>query len=58
LNVRFVQGGYDGSQFCSLVEIYDPKANQWRAGMSLTHERSGHGSALTIEPTLNDDNDD
>ncbi|CAF1597901.1 unnamed protein product, partial [Didymodactylos carnosus] len=45
-------GGYDGNNFLSVVEIYDPDTNTWEFSTSLTSERSGHGSALTVEPTL------
>ncbi|CAF1142072.1 unnamed protein product [Didymodactylos carnosus] len=45
-------GGYDGKNFSSVVEVYDPDTDTWEFGTSLTSERSGHGSALTVEPTL------
>ncbi|CAF1368727.1 unnamed protein product, partial [Didymodactylos carnosus] len=45
-------GGYDGKNFLSVVEVYDPDTDTWDFGTSLTSERSGHGSALTVEPTL------
>jgi N-acetylneuraminic acid mutarotase len=48
-------GGYDGINFSSVVEIYDPEKDIWTYGTSLTRERSGHGSALTVEPTLEND---
>lgn len=38
-----------------MVEIYDPEKDEWTYGTPLTRERSGHGSALTVEPTLEDD---
>lgn len=51
----FALGGYDGRSFSSVVEIYDPEKDEWTYGTSLTRERSGHGSALTVEPTIEDD---
>ncbi|CAF1588213.1 unnamed protein product [Rotaria sp. Silwood1] len=51
----FALGGYDGKNFSSVVEIYDPEKDEWSYGTSLTRERSGHGSALTVEPTLEND---
>ncbi len=51
----FALGGYDGKKFSSVVEIYDPERDEWTYGTSLTKERSGHGSALTVEPTLEND---
>ncbi len=54
LNI-FALGGYDGKNFSSVVEIYDPERDEWTYGTSLTKERSGHGSALTVEPTLEND---
>ncbi|CAF0965904.1 unnamed protein product [Adineta steineri] len=53
----FALGGYDGKNFSSVVEIYDPEKDEWTYGTSLTKERSGHGSALTVEPTLDEDDD-
>lgn len=54
-NYLFAIGGYDGRNFSSVVEIYDPQKNEWTYGAPLTHERSGHGSALTVEPTWKED---
>ncbi|CAF3272592.1 unnamed protein product [Rotaria socialis] len=51
----FALGGYDGKHFSSVVEVYDPEKDEWTFGTSLTKERSGHGSALTVEPTLEND---
>ncbi len=48
-------GGYDGKNFSSVVEIYNPETDEWIYGTPLTRERSGHGSALTVEPTLEND---
>jgi hypothetical protein len=47
-------GGYDGTHFSSVVEVYDPETDEWTYGTSLTRERSGHGCALTVEPTLDE----
>ncbi|UJR14598.1 hypothetical protein I4U23_001593 [Adineta vaga] len=56
LNKRlFAIGGYDGKNFSSVVEIYDPEKDEWTYSTPLTRERSGHGSALTVEPTLIND---
>lgn len=57
MNLLFVfcSGGYDGNAFSSVVEIYDPDKGQWTYGTPLLQERSGHGSALTVEPTIPDD---
>lgn len=51
----FALGGYDGQRFSSVVEVYDPEKDEWTFGASLTKERSGHGSALTVEPSLDND---
>ncbi|CAF0875087.1 unnamed protein product [Adineta steineri] len=48
----FALGGYDGKNFSSVVEVYDPEKDEWTYGTPLTRERSGHGSALTVEPSL------
>lgn len=55
-NRLFALGGYDGQNFSSIVEIYDPEKDEWTYGTYLTKERSGHGSALTVEPTFENDN--
>ena len=52
---RIHSGGYDGKNFSSVVEIYDPETDEWTYGTPLTRERSGHGSALTVEPSLDSD---
>lgn len=54
-NHLFALGGYDGRNFSSIVEVYDPEKDQWTYGTPLTRERSGHGSALTVEPTWKED---
>ena len=48
-------GGYDGNSFSSVVEVYDPEKDQWIYGTALTRERSGHGCALTVEPSLDNE---
>jgi hypothetical protein len=48
-------GGYDGTNFSSVVEVYDPDKDEWTYGTPLTRERSGHGCALTVEPSLDQD---
>ncbi len=48
-------GGYDGNSFSSVVEVYDPEQDEWTDGTPLTRERSGHGCALTVEPSLDND---
>lgn len=40
-------GGYDGSLFLSIVEVYDPLRDVWDEGEPLTSGRSGHASAVS-----------
>ena len=40
-------GGYDGTSFLSIVEIYDPGSNEWSQGKPMTSGRSGHASAVS-----------
>ena len=51
----FALGGYDGKYFSSVVEVYDPEKDEWSFSEPLTTGRSGHGSALTVEPSLEND---
>ena len=46
----FFQGGYDGTSFLSVVEIYDPAKDAWEDGVSMTSGRSGHASAVCYQP--------
>lgn len=42
-------GGYDGTSFLNIVEIYDPATNVWKIGTPLTSVRSGHASAVCYQ---------
>lgn len=44
-----VIGGYDGTSFLDIVEVYDPATNTWSAGTALTSVRSGHASAVCYQ---------
>lgn len=44
-----VPGGYDGTSFLDIVEVYDPSTNQWQPGPPLTSVRSGHASAVCYQ---------
>lgn len=44
-----ISGGYDGQNFLSIVEVYDPNTDKWEDGVSLTFERSGHTSAVSYQ---------
>lgn len=44
-------GGFDGTNFLSIVEVYDPKANTWEQGTPLNSGRSGHASAVIYQPS-------
>lgn len=43
----FTSGGYDGTAFLSIVEIYDPTLDRWEIGPPMTSGRSGHASAVS-----------
>jgi hypothetical protein len=43
-------GGYDGQEFLSTVECYDPDKNEWTEVTNMTCGRSGHGVAVGAEP--------
>lgn len=43
-------GGYDGQEFLSTVECYDPDKNEWEEVTNMTCGRSGHGVAVGAEP--------
>ena len=45
-------GGYDGNDFLSSVEVYDPDREEWAEETNMTGGRSGHGTAVTLEPCL------
>lgn len=48
IHVRFFcLGGYDGTTFLNIVEIYDPALDQWIQGVPMTSGRSGHASAVS-----------
>lgn len=40
-------GGYDGQNFLSIMEVYDPATDVWTVGQPLTSGRSGHASAVS-----------
>lgn len=42
-------GGYDGTSFLDIVEVYDPASNAWSSGTALTSVRSGHASAVCYQ---------
>ena len=46
----FFVGGYDGNDFLSSVECYDPDRNIWTEVTNMTCGRSGHGVAVGAEP--------
>ena len=46
-------GGYDGNDFLSTVECYDPDKDEWTDVTYMTCGRSGHGVAVGAEPVSN-----
>ena len=50
INYCFFAGGYDGNDFLSTVECYDPDKNEWMDVCYMTCGRSGHGVAVGAEP--------
>jgi hypothetical protein len=44
-------GGYNGREFLSKAEVYDPNEDKWVEcqKLALSAERSGHGAAISIE---------
>lgn len=46
----FLSGGYDGNDFLSTVECYDPDKDEWADVAYMTCGRSGHGVAVCAEP--------
>lgn len=46
-----ILGGFDGVNFMTSVEIYNPARNTWEEGVPLTSGRSGHASAVCYQPT-------
>ena len=48
----FRAGGYDGSNFLTTIEKYDPDTNEWTEETSMSCGRSGHGVAVTLEPCI------
>lgn len=44
-------GGFDGNNFLSIVEVYDPRSNTWEQGTPLNSGRSGHASAVIYQPS-------
>lgn len=49
LIIIYFPGGYDGTSFLDIVEVYDPTTNLWSAGSALTSVRSGHASAVCYQ---------
>lgn len=47
----WAMGGYDGSNFSTVVEVYDPLRNFWTDGVPLTSGRSGHAAAVIYQPS-------
>lgn len=47
----YAVGGYDGymRQCLNTVEIYEPRANRWRAGPTLMSRRSGAGVTVVAD---------
>ena len=43
-------GGYDGNDFLSTVECYNPDKDEWLDVTYMTCGRSGHGVAVGAEP--------
>lgn len=44
-----VAGGFDGTTFLNIVEIYDPSVDRWYEGKPMTSGRSGHASAVSYQ---------
>lgn len=44
-------GGYDGSNFLKVVEVYEPSENTWYEGIPLSSRRSGHTAAVIFQPS-------
>lgn len=47
----WAMGGYDGANFSTVVEVYDPMRNVWSDGVPLTSGRSGHAAAVIYQPS-------
>ena len=45
--VVVVVGGFDGSSFLKIVEIYDQEKDCWELGPELMSGRSGHATAVS-----------
>ena len=45
-------GGYDGNDFLTSVEMYNPETNEWGEVTNMPCGRSGHGVAVGAEPPL------
>lgn len=46
----FSLGGYDGIDFLSSIEGYNPETNVWTEYTNMTCGRSGHGVAVGTQP--------
>lgn len=51
-NLFVFSGGYDGNNFLSSVECYDPDTDEWTENTTMSCGRSGHGVAVALEPCL------
>lgn len=47
----YALGGFDGHNFLSIVELYDPAQDKWEESTALTSGRSGHASAVIYQPS-------
>lgn len=48
----FSLGGYDGSDFLSSAEYFDPDRGEWREVTNMSSGRSGAGSAVGYHPCV------
>ncbi|VDQ01467.1 unnamed protein product [Trichobilharzia regenti] len=51
-NEIWVFGGYDGSEFLSSVEVYNPTTDQWTERTFMDCGKSGHAVVLSREPSF------
>lgn len=47
----YAMGGFDGHDFLTIVEFYDPTHDRWEESTPLTSGRSGHASAVIYQPS-------
>lgn len=48
--IYFFSGGYDGNDFLSTVECFDPDKNEWTEVTNMICGRSGHAVTVGAEP--------